>query len=132
MWRTGGSFDHRAFWGADNINVGTLGTASRYYMGPLPEAGTWARLEVAASYVGLEGATLDGMAFTLYGGKAAWDRAGKSDSFVYDSDGDGIPDYSEDHNGNGTYDSGSGETDWQNSNSGAGGASGLVVFTPLK
>ncbi len=47
-----------------------------------------------------------------------------------DSDGDGIPDYLEDRNGNGGCDST--ETDWQSSNSGMSGAAGLQVFTPLK
>jgi hypothetical protein len=132
QWYTGGSWEHRAYWGANSIGWGTDGTASRRYMGSLPPSGGWVRLEVAASYVGLEGATLDGMAFSLYGGKATWDYAGKTESFVSDTDGDGFADYLEDRNGNGTYDSGAGETDWQNSNGGAGGASGLVVFTPLK
>ncbi len=36
------------------------------------------RLEVPAVSVGLEGRTLNGMAFTLYGGRATWDYAGKS------------------------------------------------------
>ena len=49
-----------------------------------------------------------------------------------DYDGDGLPDYFEDRNGNGAYDSSSGETDWQTSNSGINGAAGLQVFTPLK
>ena len=47
-----------------------------------------------------------------------------------DYDGDGLPDYLEDRNGNGTFDAG--ETDWQNSNTGISGAAGLMVFTPLK
>src|SRR5215475_4962701 len=47
-------------------------------MGPLPAAGGWVRLEVPASAVGLEGKTLNGMAFTLYGGRANWDKAGKT------------------------------------------------------
>jgi len=51
---------------------------------------------------------------------------------LLDTDGDVIPDYLEDRNGNGSYDSGSGETDWQTSNSGISGAAGLQVFTPLK
>ena len=49
-----------------------------------------------------------------------------------DTDGDGLPDYFEDRNGNGTYDSANGETDWQTSNSGISGAAGLQVFTPFK
>jgi RHS repeat-associated protein len=73
-----GGWEHRAYWGADNIiDWGTNGTASRRFMGPLPPAGQWVRLEVDASAVGLEGKTLNGMAFTLFGGRANWDRAGK-------------------------------------------------------
>ena len=34
------------------------------------------RLEVPTSLVGLEGVTISGMAFTLYGGRGWWDRAG--------------------------------------------------------
>jgi hypothetical protein len=48
----------------------------------------------------------------------------------WDTDGDGLPDYLEDRNGNGTFDSG--ETDWQTSNSGLSGPAALQVFTPLK
>ncbi|HEX8472944.1 MAG TPA: hypothetical protein VF666_02840 [Pyrinomonadaceae bacterium] len=51
---------------------------SRRYMGALPTAGQWVRLEVPASQVGLEGHSLRGMSFLLYGGRATWDRAGKS------------------------------------------------------
>lgn len=73
-----GSWEHRAYWGQDNMTTwGTNGTASRYPMGPRPELGKWVRLEVPAARVGLEGRTLNGMAFTLYGGRATWDRAGK-------------------------------------------------------
>jgi hypothetical protein len=32
---------------------------------------------VPAAQVGLEGHTLTGMAYTLYGGRATWDYAGK-------------------------------------------------------
>jgi hypothetical protein len=48
-----------------------------------------------------------------------------------DTDGDGLPDYLEDRNGNGSYESGSGEIDWQTS-SAVSGAGGLQVFTPFK
>jgi hypothetical protein len=49
-----------------------------------------------------------------------------------DFDGDGIPDYLEDYNGNGAFDSG--ETDWKtyNSPNGLAPGPGLQVFTPLK
>jgi RHS repeat-associated protein len=73
-----GTWEHRAYWGANQIGWGADGTESRRYMGALPATGQWVRLEVPASQVGLEGHTLNGMAFTLYGGKATWDRAGKS------------------------------------------------------
>jgi archaellum component FlaF (FlaF/FlaG flagellin family) len=49
-----------------------------------------------------------------------------------DTDGDGLPDYLEDANGNGLVDNG--ETSWTNYNSlnGLVSPNGLVVFTPLK
>jgi len=51
-----------------------------------------------------------------------------------DGDGDGVPDYLEDANGNSAFDSSAGETDWQayNSRLGIGIGPGLVVFTPLR
>src|SRR5688572_12077684 len=45
-------------------------------MGAMPPAGQWVRLEVPASAVGLEGKSVRGMAFTLFGGRAAWDVTG--------------------------------------------------------
>jgi uncharacterized protein (TIGR03437 family) len=70
-------WEHRAYWGASNVNWGVEGTNSRRRMGALPAAGQWVRLEIPASLVGLEGKTVDGMAFTLYGGRASWDRTGR-------------------------------------------------------
>ncbi len=84
-----GSWEHRAYWGADLIAWGAGGTASRYPVGALPTAGQWVRLEVLASAVGLEGKIVEGMAFTLHGGRAAWDSAG---TIKPDHDGDGLPD----------------------------------------
>lgn len=72
-----GSWAHRAYWGANQIGWGESGTASRYYMGQTPPAGLWVRLQVPASFVGLEGQTLSGMSFVLYNGRATWDRSGK-------------------------------------------------------
>jgi RHS repeat-associated protein len=71
-------WEHRAYWGANTIPWGADGTVSRKYMGPLPAAGGRVRLDVPASAVGLEGITLEGMAFTLFDGQATWDRAGKT------------------------------------------------------
>jgi hypothetical protein len=65
-----GSWEHRAWWGADLINLGVAGTASRLYGGPLPVPGAWVRVQVPAAALGLEGKTLRGFAFTVYGGAA--------------------------------------------------------------
>ncbi len=79
QWKDNNSaWEHRAYWGANLINTGVDGTNSRRFMGALPPAGQWVRLEVPASLVGLEGAVVNGMAFTLHGGRATWDRAGKT------------------------------------------------------
>jgi Zn-dependent metalloprotease len=75
-WDTNGLWGHNAYWGEDLINVGTPGTPSRRYIGPLPPTGQWVRLEVPASLMGLEGASIRGMAFSLYDGTATWDTTG--------------------------------------------------------
>ena len=80
QWKDANGWEHRAYWGQNTISSGTDGTNSRRYMGPLPKASTWVRLEVPASAVGLEGSTLNGMAFTLDAGRATWDLAGKATS----------------------------------------------------
>jgi uncharacterized protein (TIGR03437 family) len=78
QWRDNAqSWEHRAYWGSEDIVWGENGTNGRRWMGALPPAGGWIRLEVLASQVGLEGKTVNGMALTLYGGRATWDRAGK-------------------------------------------------------
>ena len=71
-----GTWEHRAYWGVNKILYGTTGTNSRRYMGALPPAGQWVRLTVSASQVGLQGSTLNGLAFTCLGGRATWDHAG--------------------------------------------------------
>ncbi len=72
-----GTWEHRAYWGQSLLPWGVEGTTSRIYMGPLPAAGQWVKLGVPASAVGLEGHTLNGMAYSLHGGRATWDDAGK-------------------------------------------------------
>lgn len=77
----GGSWGHRAYWGTQGdscIPWGSEGTASRRYIGSLPAAGQWVRLEVPASQVGLENVSINSMAFTLCNGKATWDKIGKT------------------------------------------------------
>lgn len=76
LWHDGEGWEHRAFWGADRVNVGQLGTASRYRVGDLPPAGKWVRLEVPAAAVGLEGKSLRGMGFAQFGGQAYWQACG--------------------------------------------------------
>ena len=73
---------NRAYWGANNLSFALNGAASMRYMGPLPTAGQWVRLEVPANVVNLEGASVSGMAFSLYGGRATWDNTGKSTPLV--------------------------------------------------
>ena len=71
-----GTWEHRAYWGADSIPWGFDGS-SRRYAGPLPKSGEWVRLEIEAAKVGLNsGAVLNGWAFTQFGGTVYWDKAG--------------------------------------------------------
>jgi Glycosyl hydrolase family 9/Cellulase N-terminal ig-like domain len=81
MWTDStGSAEHRAYWGPNEIPWGVNGTANNYPVGPLPATGQWVRLTVPASAVGLEGSTLTGIRFALFGGRATWDVTGKSSS----------------------------------------------------
>ncbi len=82
QWNDGSTWQHRAYWGANTIGYGTDGTSGRAYMGALPPAGQWVLLEVPASFVGLEGSTVSGMAFSQYDGGATWDYTGKASSLV--------------------------------------------------
>src|SRR5207253_10508521 len=65
-----GSWEHRAYWGANLIGWGTDGSVSRRYMGVLTAAGQWVRLTGPAAQVGVEVRTLDGAAYALDGGSA--------------------------------------------------------------
>jgi hypothetical protein len=75
-WHDRLGWEHRAYWGDDQITVAKRVKAARQHMGPLPEVGKWVRLEVPASAVGLEGKALHGMAFKLLNGQCAWGRVG--------------------------------------------------------
>jgi hypothetical protein len=72
-----GSWEHRAYWGANSLNYGTDNTPGKRFMGTLPPAGSWVQLSVPASQINLEGHTLNGMAFTLFNGRATWDTVGR-------------------------------------------------------
>jgi len=85
-----GSWDHRAYWGADSIDWGKKDSPSRFSKGVLPEKAKWVRLEVPVSEVGLKaGSMINGWAFTQFDGTVYWDKAGivsKADqSPIYDS-----------------------------------------------
>ncbi len=71
---TDGTSEHRVFWGANRIDRGVLGTPTRYRAGNLPAAGVWTRLEIDPASVAIEDATITGMNFVTYNGKAYWDR----------------------------------------------------------
>jgi hypothetical protein len=72
----------RAYWGDDALSWGTDGTPDRLRIGPLPPSGEWIRLEVGAQSLGIKNASVDvdGMAFTLFGGRATWDYAGRNNA----------------------------------------------------
>ncbi|HSJ75296.1 MAG TPA: RHS repeat-associated core domain-containing protein, partial [Gemmatimonadales bacterium] len=71
-----GSWEHRAYWGENLFNYGTPGTG-RFAFGAIPAAGQWVRLEVPAQVMNLVNKSITGMAFSVYGGRAWFDRAGK-------------------------------------------------------
>jgi hypothetical protein len=72
-----GTWEHRAYWGADKIDWGAAGSAARVAAGPLPPAGRWVRLEVDAAAVGLQpGSTVNGWSCTQFGGHVFWDKLG--------------------------------------------------------
>jgi hypothetical protein len=75
-WHDGKDWEHRAYWGDDQIGEGRDGTVSRLRVGPLPRAGEWVRLEVAASDLGLESKAVRGMGFSVADGQCFWHRAG--------------------------------------------------------
>ena len=72
-----GNWEHRAYWGENQIAWGVHNSPSRRPVGDLPKAGEWVRLEVAAADVGLiPGAQISGWAFTQFDGTVYWDKAG--------------------------------------------------------
>ena len=74
-----GGWEHRAFWGADKIPYGGVGTKGPNHrpMGALPKPGEWVRLEVPAAELGFKpGQKIDGFSFDQFGGVAWWDQAG--------------------------------------------------------
>ncbi|MCB1096708.1 MAG: PSD1 domain-containing protein [Verrucomicrobiae bacterium] len=72
-----GEWRHRALWGADIIDFGTKGTPERFVAGALPKPGEWLKLEVDGASMGLTpGMKVSGLAFTVHGGTAYFDKMG--------------------------------------------------------
>ena len=71
-------WNHRAFWGANKgHSIDGKTDHTNFPMGELPEKGKWVRLEVSAKTVELSpGSKVEGWAFTQFGGKVHWDKAG--------------------------------------------------------
>ena len=76
----GGGWDHRAYWGANLIDWGTDGTPSRFHVGDVSGPPTrWLMFIVRADDVATPGKSIDGLAYTLYGGFAVWDYSVRGD-----------------------------------------------------
>jgi hypothetical protein len=72
-----GSWEHRAYWGANLIAWGSNGTASRRLQSAeLPPPGVWTRLAVPAADLDLSDRPITGIAFTLHGGRACFGPVG--------------------------------------------------------
>ena len=82
QWTAGADREHRAFWGAEaappGIDARALGTPALRRAGDLPATGRWIRLEVSCADVDLQDKKIDGMAFSVVDGSAAWGPAGLS------------------------------------------------------
>ncbi len=77
MWNDG-SWEHRAYWGANVITYGNNNSPGRLRLGDLPPTGKWIRLTVPAKAVALENTEVNGMGFAHVDGKAAWDSTGRA------------------------------------------------------
>jgi len=77
QWHLADGWEHRAYWGADVIAMGSGNTTPGHFrVGDLPTPGLWQMLKVPAASVGLAGKSIDGMAFTLSDGRAAYGLTG--------------------------------------------------------
>ncbi len=65
---------HSAYWG-----LGYGWESGAYFMGPIPAGtpGTWQRLEVPSTFVGMQDQTLTAIQYNWQNGEAWWDHAGK-------------------------------------------------------
>ncbi len=79
-WRSAQDFNHGAYWGQNLLcypSSECVESQKNHYMGNLPSAGGWVRLEIPANEVGLEGQSITGMRFDVYNGRVSWDHIGK-------------------------------------------------------
>ncbi|HNQ03536.1 MAG TPA: hypothetical protein PKH69_02885 [Thiobacillaceae bacterium] len=89
QWHSGGNWEHRAYWGEDLIPFGgSIDGPGHHRVGDLPTPGVWTQLKVPAAAVGLQSTDgslvgLDGMAFTLFDGRAAYGLAGARDAYKW-------------------------------------------------
>ena len=80
QWKVGPNWNtegRRAYWGENLIAWGDNNSPSRRPKGALPRLGEWVRLEVAASELAIGTAAVNGIAFTLFDGCAAFGGCGK-------------------------------------------------------
>lgn len=80
QWRVGDNWNadgRRAYWGENLIGWGIDKTPSRAPQGALPPLGEWVRLEVPASELNIGTRAINGIAFTLFDGCAAFGPCGK-------------------------------------------------------
>ena len=73
-WNTDG---RRAYWGEDLIAWGVNNSPSRRPKGALPRLGEWVRLEVPSAELDIGTRAINGIAFTLFDGCAAFGASGK-------------------------------------------------------
>ncbi len=67
---------HEHYFNGSSTTCGTNGTASRFYMGPLPSIqNAWIQLIVKTDNVGVNGLYINGWAYTLYNGGVFWDES---------------------------------------------------------
>jgi hypothetical protein len=81
-WHDGDTWEHRAFWGADRLRDGKVGTPSRFHAGEMPKAGGWVRLAVPAAKVALEGKVVRGVAFKMHEGQVYWGATGRAAGLI--------------------------------------------------
>ena len=75
-WLAGTEWEHRAYWATEERDSRLPDPPHRRWMGPLPEAGRWVRLEVPAGEVGItDTLPVTGWSFAQVGGVAYWDAA---------------------------------------------------------